>query len=150
VTRFGDVESTAPIAAMFSPNGHWVAYGAVESGSSAIWIQQFPSGAKYQVARGNHPVWSPDGKELLFNVAPSQLAVVELTTQPTVGFRAPQSIPRPWVMFGGAYPREYDIAPDGRFLGVVPRSQRDAGNTDAQINVVLNWFEELKQRVPTK
>ena len=38
----------------------------------------------------------------------------------------------------------YDVAPDGRFLMVktppelVPR----------QINIVLNWFEELKEQVP--
>ena len=44
-----------------------------------------------------------------------------------------------------AYAREYDITPDGRFLGVVPTSQSISGD----IQIVINWFEELKRRVPT-
>ncbi len=40
----------------------------------------------------------------------------------------------------------YDITPDGqRFLMV---QGGDANLT--QLNVVLNWFEELKQRVPVQ
>ena len=42
----------------------------------------------------------------------------------------------------------YDVSPDGqRFLMIKPVEQKQAGPT--QINVVLNWFEELKQKVPT-
>ena len=45
------------------------------------------------------------------------------------------------------YPN-YDVAPDGqRFLMLKPVEQEQAAPT--QINVVLNWFEELKRRVPT-
>ena len=41
--------------------------------------------------------------------------------------------------------------PDGRILGVVAAGQtQSAGSTTPQIQVVLNWFEELKRRVPTK
>jgi hypothetical protein len=41
----------------------------------------------------------------------------------------------------------YDVSPDGqRFLMLKPSEQAQAAPT--QINVVLNWFEELKQRVP--
>jgi hypothetical protein len=42
----------------------------------------------------------------------------------------------------------YDVSPDGqRFLMV-----REGGDEPppSQINVVLNWFEELKRRVPAK
>jgi len=42
----------------------------------------------------------------------------------------------------------YDVTPDGqRFLMLKPSEQAQAART--QINVVLNWFEELKRRVPT-
>jgi hypothetical protein len=39
-----------------------------------------------------------------------------------------------------------------RFLGVVPAGQNTASGALAapQIQVVLNWTEELKARVPTK
>ena len=46
--------------------------------------------------------------------------------------------------------RNYDITPDGKqFLVVVPASSTQSEPRQTQqINVVLNWFEELKQRVP--
>jgi hypothetical protein len=45
--------------------------------------------------------------------------------------------------------RNYDITPDGkRFLIVLPAQNDATKGATAQINVVVNWFEELKQRVP--
>jgi hypothetical protein len=43
-------------------------------------------------------------------------------------------------------PRNHDITADGSFVGVVAVS----GETTArsQINLVLNWFAELKQELP--
>jgi hypothetical protein len=42
----------------------------------------------------------------------------------------------------------YDVSPDGqRFLMI---KEIEQATSTAQINVVLNWFEELKRRVPTK
>jgi hypothetical protein len=44
--------------------------------------------------------------------------------------------------------RNYDITPDGqRFITSSPVREQ-AG--PMQINVVLNWLEELKQRVPVR
>jgi hypothetical protein len=43
---------------------------------------------------------------------------------------------------------DYDVHLDGqRFLMLKPIEQ--AGGAPTQINVVLNWFEELKRRVPS-
>ncbi len=47
----------------------------------------------------------------------------------------------------------WDISPDGkRFLMVKNESagETSAGGAPVKINIVLNWFEELKQRVPMK
>jgi hypothetical protein len=42
----------------------------------------------------------------------------------------------------------FDVSPDGqRFLMV---KETDQAPSLTQINVVLNWFEELKRRVPAK
>jgi hypothetical protein len=46
--------------------------------------------------------------------------------------------------------RVHDILPDGRFVGVLTASESDPSDTNIQLRVVLNWFEELKARVPTK
>ncbi len=40
----------------------------------------------------------------------------------------------------------YDVAPDGRFLIIKP-SHEESDAT--RLNLVLNWFEELKRLVPT-
>jgi hypothetical protein len=53
----------------------------------------------------------------------------------------------PEVLFEGGYflgrRPNYDVGPDGRFLII-----KDVEGSD-QINVVQNWFEELKRLVPT-
>jgi hypothetical protein len=48
--------------------------------------------------------------------------------------------------------RNYDITPAGKFVALVDPREPDASGTSAapEIRVVLDWFEELKQRVPTK
>jgi hypothetical protein len=42
----------------------------------------------------------------------------------------------------------YDVSPDGqRFLMIKDAAQQAAS---LQVNVVLNWFDELKRRVPVR
>ena len=77
---------------------------------------------------------------------------VSVTTRPTFTFGNPMPAPTPFVERGPAFERNNDITLDGkRFLGVVAAGQTASGAPAApQIQVVLNWFEELKARVPTK
>jgi hypothetical protein len=45
--------------------------------------------------------------------------------------------------------RTFDVAPDGkRFLMVKDAADRSAAEDRQDIVVVLNWFRELRQRVP--
>ena len=45
--------------------------------------------------------------------------------------------------------RAFDISPDGqRFLMITQGSVGDSTSTEPQINVVLNWHQELLERVP--
>jgi hypothetical protein len=48
--------------------------------------------------------------------------------------------------------RDYDLAPDGnRFVMIVPEDREQVGRPpQLRVEVVLNWTEELKQRVPTR
>ncbi len=41
----------------------------------------------------------------------------------------------------------YDITPDGQRFLMIKESEQEALR---QINVVLNWFEEMKRLVPTE
>jgi len=47
----------------------------------------------------------------------------------------------------GAGLRNYDVAPDGRFLFVLPLEGRDSERRE--IHVVLDWFGELERLVPS-
>ena len=152
-TPFGDVHSSTPTGAVFSPDGRWVAYAStVEGRTTTIFVQPFPAtGAKYQVpmsGAGNQhqPLWSRDGKELFYNPRPGGFEVVSVTTSPTFVFGNPVAIRRPFPAAGPTLPRAYDITPDGRFVAAVAAGP-DATLTP-RIEMVLNWFEELKQRVP--
>jgi hypothetical protein len=45
----------------------------------------------------------------------------------------------------------YDVTPDGKFVGLVTAGQTQVGRgSENQIQVALNWVEELKARVPTR
>ena len=133
----------------FSPDGRWLAYISNESGRYELYVQPYPGpGGKWQVSTegGTEPVWNPNGRELFYRSGNKMMAV-EITTQP--GF-APG---RPRMLFAGPYAPSpatfpnYDVSPDGqRFLMLKPTEQAEAGPT--QINVVLNWFEELKRLAP--
>ena len=83
----------------------------------------------------------------------NDFVAVSVTTRPTFTFGNPVSVPRPFLDRGPGFERNYDITLDGkRFLGVVAAGQSSTSGapTAPQIRVVLNWFEELKARVPTK
>ena len=88
--------SGVPIAATFSPDGRWIAYqfGSVGPGTfPSVFVRPFPlTSVKYRIADGIHPLWSPDGKELLYNQGPSRpLAAVSVTTEPVFSWGEPRS-----------------------------------------------------------
>ena len=57
---------------------------------------------------------------------------------------------KPRVLFEGFPIVRYDISPDGqRFLMIKQGGPTGSDSKGSQINVVLNWSEELKRRVPT-
>jgi hypothetical protein len=118
-----------------------------------VLVEPFPStGAKYEIApRALFPVWSPDSRELLFTPQ-GQLVFVRIDTQPGFTFGNPVSLPVPegFAAISVSVVKNYDIMPDGkRFVAALGLGQSGAFTT-SQIQVVLNWFTELQQRVPTR
>jgi hypothetical protein len=139
-------------SAMFSPDGKWIAYVSDESGRDEVYVRPFPgtAGGRRRISSngGREPVWSPDGKELFYRVGNRMMSVAVETT-PTFTHRTPVEL------FEGEYigalnVSAYDIHPDGdRFL-MVALGEAETGPSNPQINVVLNWSEEVKERVPRK
>jgi serine/threonine-protein kinase len=154
---FGDVKSAVPPCAVFSPDGKWVAYALLEPGKTAVevYVQPFPAtGARYQlpISRDNHhPVWSRDGKQIFYIPGPGQIASTDVTTAPNFTFGNQTIIRQALENYAPSVPRQYDVTPDGKLLGLIPAEQSQTGAAaPGQINVVLNWFTELQQRVPSR
>jgi len=150
---FSNVKSMARATPDFSPDGRWVAYAASEQGvtGTQVYVQPFPpTGTRYQLFakagdQPHHPLWTPDGKELLYVPRVGDLQAVTVETEPTLVFGNAVRVPRTFPAAASSTPRTFDIAPNGKVVGViVPEQSAPAGPRRRSIQVVLNWFEELK------
>jgi hypothetical protein len=97
-----------------------------------------------------HPAWSASG-EIIFTAAAisGQMVAVGVTTAGEVTFAAPLRFPA--TVTGDRLSRErraWDILPDGRFIGIVSASADATRSPPAEMRLIINWFEELKQKVP--
>ncbi len=131
---------------VFSPDGRWIAYTADEQGRFDVYVQPFPqTGERWQIspAGGEEPVWSPSSNELFYRNGRKWM---------TVGYTAKSTFSAdvPRMLFEGNFRNvggiSYDVSRDGqRFLLL------KSGNEEyslEKLNVVTNWFEELKRKAP--
>jgi len=132
-----------------SPDGRWMAYDSDESGRVEVYAQSYPEPShrrwKVSPANGSEPMWTRGGRELVYRKGDSVMAVsVDLASgrsnQPVLLFSGPYPDSPGWTR-----PRGYDVSRDGeRFLMIkLPPEQ-----TRPRINVVMNWFDELRTKVP--
>ena len=158
---FADVRAQVLVEAAFSPDGRWVVYQAGDAAVGTIrpavqqsYVQPFPAtGAKYQVpARtgGGHPVWSSAGDAILTSTAINRDTATPVITTPRFVFGRPDEYPHGARLNGNPSftRRNWDPVPDGRILGVLSVGSAQSDTVDQpQVSVVLNWFDELRQRV---
>ena len=134
-----------------SPDGRWVAYESTESGRREVYVRSFPDVSRFRIQispnGGMKPVWSPTGRELFYLDDNQNMMLVPVRSGSTFERDSPKQL-FPAGGYFSTQVRNFDIARDGqRFLMI--KELREAAGTqpDVTINVVLNWFEELKQRV---
>jgi len=137
--------------ATVSPDGRWVAYESTESGRREVYVRSFPDVGAFRIqlspGGGAKPVWSPNGRELLYIDQDRNMMAVPVRTSGTFERDAPQRLFSAAGYFSTQV-RNFDISRDGqRFLMIKEVEGTAAERPDVTINVVLNWFEELKQRV---
>ena len=130
--------------ASFSRDARWVAYQSNESGQPQIYVQAFPTtGAKFQISTsgGIHPLWQPDGKELLFLSLDS--TVMATTINPAPGrFEHGASVPLFEFAVPGNIERHVDVAADGRrFLVNAIREQ----SRTIPLTVIVNWLAAVQR-----
>jgi len=124
-----------------SPDGQWIAYVSDETGGEEVYVQPYPGQGpreKISIGGGSQPVWSRDGAKLFYLSGEEKMVTATIETEPKLRVTDRKEL------FEWKYLSNYDVAPDGRFLMI-----RDPeGPPRQQINVVLNWFDELKSLVP--
>jgi len=139
--------------AAFSPDGRWVAYSSDESGRDEVYVQPYPGpGGKVTISMdgGRSAVWSANGRELFYRNGFRMMAVA-METSPSLRVGTPRLLFESNFVAenDGSGANNYDVAPDGRFLMLQPKvADADSESPRPQINVVVNWFEELKRLVP--
>jgi Tol biopolymer transport system component len=134
--------------AQFSPDGHWMAYVSDESGQMQVYVRPYPAlDRRWPVSTegGTSPMWNANGRELFYRNGNKMMAV-EVTRLPELTLSAPRLLfERPYAYGQTITLANYSVRSDGqRFLMV--KEDADSG----RLNVVLNWFEELKRLVPSK
>jgi serine/threonine-protein kinase len=139
-----------------SPNGQWLAYTSDETGRNEVYVLRFPAlenRRPISVGGGHAPSWSADGRELFYLRAPTggapdalmRVAIdIDEAEPPSLIPGTPERL-FDWQYYWDPGFQFYQIAPDGqRFLMITTGA--DSGGSE--INIVLNWHQELLERVP--
>ena len=144
-----------------SPDGRWLAYASTETGGLEVYVQRFPElGDKRQLSvvgtTSHSPRWSDDGRlSLIYLQGGPPREVMRVTAEPAVTADGGETLdfaPPEHLLDYTYYARArghpyYAISPNDQRLLVIGGDPVDAV-TGTQINVVLNWHEELLERVP--
>jgi serine/threonine-protein kinase len=127
---------------MWSPDGKWVAYASDESGRWEVYVEPYPGpGAKTMISTdgGHQPLWSRDGTRLFYRSDDKMMAVA-VKTKPAFDVTDVRELFERRFLSRINY-RSYDVTSDDTFLMIQePQEPAPLG-----INIVLNWFEELKR-----
>jgi eukaryotic-like serine/threonine-protein kinase len=127
-----------------SADGRLVAYQSDESGVQDVWVRPFPNveRGRLQVSTGGgvQPTWS--GRELLYITPDGRMMSATIATLPTLRASAPKPVMDVQPYLFDPFWRAYDIAPDGKRFLMIEKSAESDG-----IVVVLNWVEEIRQKL---
>jgi len=134
----------------FSPDGRWLAYASNESGRNEVYVRSFPDGKRtlpISSEGGTSPLWSPDGRELFYwNIAFTKMMKVDISPGQNLSAGTPKQLFE-FAATGSSLVRIYDITPDGRRFLIREKKNYDLPPVTA-LNLVRNWFEELKRLSP--
>jgi Tol biopolymer transport system component len=140
----------AELNGQVSPDGKWIAYEAIVSSRREIYVAPFPGpGPRHQVSTGGgaEPLWSHDGRELFFQHG-DRLMGVGVTLGTAFSASAPHVVHEGRFLQSHTGPTSFSITPDGsRFLRI---QQVEPERAITRIDLVLNWFEELKAKVTSR
>lgn len=155
----------------FSPDGRWVAYVTSESGTPQIYVRPFSaSEGRWLVSSGGggqdtaytgptsgeggfNAFWSPNGRELFYTNLEGRIMLVNFTAK---GDTFSADRPRVWstrrvFVLYSPLAANIDLAPDGkRFAVILPAGQDAEPQPRTHVMFLLNFFDELRRRVPSQ
>jgi serine/threonine protein kinase len=132
----------------FSPDGKWLAYISNESGNYQVYLKPLEGEGEKQIIStqgGGQPQWRKDGKELYYLALDGWIMAVELkgeSLKPSVPIRLFQT---DIMVLPGM--DQYAVTGDGQRFLILSSEKVEQ---KPSVNIVLNWFEELTQKVPVE
>ena len=132
--------------AQFSPDGRWIAYASDESGQLEVYVRSYPmSDRKWPVSTrgGTGPRWNRNGKEIFYRSGNKIMAADVAVSGRDVVLQTPHQLFDQRYAYGANTAlANYDVTLDGKEFIMI---KNDPGAS--HLNVVLNWFDELTQRM---
>jgi serine/threonine protein kinase/Tol biopolymer transport system component len=124
----------------FSPDGRWLAYVVQESGERTVVVRPTAGGGRITISDGAglEPVWAPNGRALFYR-RNNDYVRADLSLSPVLRVTNRSTLLRTAV--ASADGLTYDVAPDGQRLLLAEPV------TGGQVVIVVNWIEELRQRL---
>jgi hypothetical protein len=135
--------------AVFSPDGHWIAYESDESGRPEVYVRPFPkAGGLHSVSRsgGTQPMWRDDGRELFFLTLDGTLMSATISTAKGLEAGLPRTLFPTGNIYNGtnSMRHQYAVTKDGKQLLTISPEQRGSSST---ITVSINWLA-ARQKQP--
>jgi serine/threonine protein kinase len=127
-----------------SPDGRFAAFVSNEPGRAEVYVAPFPNlGQRTRVTQdgARTPRWSRDGRELFYMTADRRLVAVPVRAGASLELGAPRTL---FALQGQHAWASYDVAPDGRFLAIVP----EALASEQPLTVVVNWMAGMRETTP--
>jgi serine/threonine-protein kinase len=120
----------------YSPDGRWIAYFSDESGRHEVYVRPRDGTARWQISNqgGTEPRWVLDDE--IAYLAGTKIMTVPVKTSPSFTAGAPG-------LLLDANASDFDLTRDGRVLVV---EAPDPSSAPGRLNVVVNWFEEIRRR----
>ena len=155
----GGRQADRVFAPQFSPDGRWFVFGA--GSDRQLFALPYPVGSEGRrtitIDGGQAPIWPRRGNQLLFGVGTPLIQAIPIQTDPILERGNPVEgfVVDPSSISSNGIPK-YDVTPDGTQLLASVRLRRfpatgdgdEAGDDYRRVNVILNFFEELKERLP--
>ena len=128
-------------SARLSPDGRWLAYDSTATGAVEVYVLAV-SGHRIRIpvtaAGGASPIWSPDGRELLFRRGRAVISVAVLTTGTGIDFGDERKL------FEWDAANEWAMAPNGDIYSVEPVP---GAALQSAFQLRTGWFGELERLI---